>query len=166
MDQGSCAAASAVAALAFMGAGRRWSQSSVYREVVNPRGLSSRRGVSLAQGAELLRALGAGALEVQERCFADEADMAAVLRADLRTAFSDEGDPGPVCLLANYWRPTGGHWSPMTGWSKEHVLIMDTNSRRFPPHWVEFGALVRAFCRHNAATGRPRGYLLVRQHLN
>lgn len=167
VDRGSCAAASAVAALTFMGMGRRWSQNSIYREVVNPRGLSSRRGVTLAQGVEMLSILGAGALQVEERCFANEAHMSAALRADLDAAFSDQAENfGPMCLLANYWRPTGGHWSPLGGWAEEKVLIMDTNDQRYPPHWVDFASLVRSFCRHNEITGRPRGYVVLRQHLN
>eukprot|EP00747_Dinoflagellata_sp_TGD_P195774 gnl/TRDRNA2_/TRDRNA2_64952_c0_seq1.p1 gnl/TRDRNA2_/TRDRNA2_64952_c0~~gnl/TRDRNA2_/TRDRNA2_64952_c0_seq1.p1 ORF type:complete len:253 (+),score=32.18 gnl/TRDRNA2_/TRDRNA2_64952_c0_seq1:168-926(+) len=158
MDSSSCAPASAVAALKFLGIGHGWSQARVWDDVVMPLRLMT-RGISLADGIKMLRAIGGGAWEVSERCTHDEAGLERVLRADLAKAFED-GES--ICVLANYWRPSGGHWSPVAGFAEEKVLILDTNNRRQPPHWMPLASFVAALTRHNEVTGRPRGYALLR----
>mmetsp|Transcript_36972 Transcript_36972/g.85292 ORF Transcript_36972/g.85292 Transcript_36972/m.85292 type:complete len:259 (-) Transcript_36972:65-841(-) len=179
-----CAPASALAALRFLGVASDWSQWRIFQEVIQPNGLLT-AGVSLRSGAEMLRYLSSfnsrqaalashpgacspelqGTLRVEEVCSSDPQQLAMCLERDLHAAFEDGQE---VCLLANYWRPSGGHWSPIAGWvppkdaSDGLVFILDTNSQRHPPHWLRFSELVEAMCRHNAKTGRARGYVKLR----
>jgi len=76
-----------------------------------------------------------------------------------------ESPPPQVC---NYSRKvlgqTGdGHFSPVAAWdpATESVLIMDVARFKYPPHWVPISLLYEAMLRHDAATSRPRGWLLV-----
>jgi len=45
-----------------------------------------------------------------------------------------------------YIRLGGGHWSPLAGWSNGHVLILDTNQQRLPPHWAGISAYLQSIC--------------------
>lgn len=156
-----CAPASMVAALRFLKLGCELTQTQIYERILKPRRLFT-TGVSLDHGAEMARILGQGQLQVQVRCSRGEDELALWLRADLAAAF-ETGEQ--ICLLANYWRVNGGggHWSPLGGWSEGYVLIFDTNDTKSPPHWVRIANLVKAFCRHNEATGKPRGYLVLKR---
>ena len=73
--------------------------------------------------------------------------------------------PTQVC---NYSRKalgqTGdGHFSPIAAWDSatKSVLIMDVARFKYPPHWVPVSLLYEAMLKHDAATSRPRGWLLV-----
>ncbi|CAE8603227.1 unnamed protein product, partial [Polarella glacialis] len=153
-----CGPASALAALRFFRLQAAWTQQDIYQKVIAPHGLFT-KGLSLAHGVEMLRLLSAGRLRLEERCLTDEAEMSKLLSEDLARAFEEGVE---MCLLVNYWRPWGGHWSPLAGWSEGKVLIMDTNAQRLPPHWVPLSTLVKALCRLNEVTGRPRGYVVLR----
>eukprot|EP00445_Apocalathium_hangoei_P032755 CAMPEP_0203951342 /NCGR_PEP_ID=MMETSP0359-20131031/85266_1 /ASSEMBLY_ACC=CAM_ASM_000338 /TAXON_ID=268821 /ORGANISM="Scrippsiella Hangoei, Strain SHTV-5" /LENGTH=238 /DNA_ID=CAMNT_0050883925 /DNA_START=18 /DNA_END=732 /DNA_ORIENTATION=+ len=150
-----CAPASVFAALRFFGVHGNWSQHRLYDEVIVPRGLMT-RGISFSAGAALARAVG---FQVEERSCADEAELARLLLRDMQDAFEDGGE---LCLLVNYVRASGGHWSPLAAFAQDHVLIMDTNPQRLPHHWVPLSSLVRSLCLHNQVTGTPRGYLSLR----
>ncbi|CAE7660692.1 unnamed protein product [Symbiodinium necroappetens] len=119
----------------------------------------------------MLQVLGHGRLRISERSSSNEAQISDQLRQDLAEAFELGG---MICILAprlagirgtqvNYTRLGGGHWSPIGGWSDGHVLILDTNDTRLPPHWVKLETLTKSMCSLNRATGKPRGYLLLRR---
>lgn len=156
-----CAPASAVAALRFFGvAGPGLSQRAVYERILVPNGLVT-NGVSFEHGHKMLHLLAAKELEVQAWSSPSQDEVRAWLREDLQACAAGE----EVVLLANYWRPIvgGGHWSPLGGFAEDKVLILDTASDRFPPQWMPLDWLVEGLCRHNNATGRPRGYLVIRR---
>lgn len=153
-----CAPASMLAALRILRLEESWTQSRIFDEVVWPKSLFT-RGVSFAHGAELARLLSAGRFSVEERSSTDEAEMALQLRKDLTEAILQNQD---ICVLANYWRPTGGHWSPVAGLAEEQVLVLDTNAKRLPVHWVPLAGFVAAMCRINDYTSKPRGYIVLK----
>eukprot|EP00439_Symbiodinium_sp_Y106_P000681 s1892_g1.t1 len=152
-NRGNCGPASAMAALRFLGLEGSWTQ------VIIPHGLFT-QGLSFQNCSIMLQVLGHGRLRISERSSSDEAQISDQLRQDLAEAF-EEG--GMVCVLVNYTRLGGGHWSPVGGWSGGHVLILDTNDMRLPPHWVKVETLTKSMCSLNRATGNPRGYLLLRR---
>ncbi|CAE7223201.1 pcs-1 [Symbiodinium sp. CCMP2592] len=127
--------------------------------VIIPHGLFT-QGLSFQNCSIMLQVLGHGRLRISERSSSNEAQISDQLRQDLAEAF-EEG--GMVCVLVNYTRLGGGHWSPLGGWSAGHVLILDTNDMRLPPHWVKVETLTKSMCSLNRATGNPRGYLLLRR---
>lgn len=164
---GSCAAASAMGALRFLGLDSNWTQQKIYDKVLDPHRLVT-SGVSFDNGTAMLRLLGGQSLEVKRVCNRNEAELERELRADLSIAFSADSQ---LCILVNYLRTLcppgfsgGGHWSPLGGFAEDRVLILDTHSKVHPPHWVFFSDLVRAICQHNAATGMPRGYVTLTKH--
>lgn len=154
---GFCGPASALAALRFLGLEESWTQSRIYEEVVCPKQLFT-KGLSFANGVIMLKTL-SERFEVLERSSFDEVQIAEQLLKDLAAAF-EQGEP--ICILVNYIRLGGGHWSPLAGWSNGHVLILDTNQQRLPPHWVLLDTLVESLCRYNRTTQRPRGYVVLR----
>eukprot|EP00405_Crypthecodinium_cohnii_P007329 CAMPEP_0206422892 /NCGR_PEP_ID=MMETSP0324_2-20121206/2359_1 /ASSEMBLY_ACC=CAM_ASM_000836 /TAXON_ID=2866 /ORGANISM="Crypthecodinium cohnii, Strain Seligo" /LENGTH=240 /DNA_ID=CAMNT_0053887355 /DNA_START=28 /DNA_END=753 /DNA_ORIENTATION=- len=151
-----CAPASVAMAMRFVGADpAEADQKRLYNEVIVPNRLMT-MGVSYAQGAALARAVG---FAVEECSTYDEAALTDALLQDLKEAFLQGSH---LCLLVNYWRPTGGHWCPIAAWSEEHVLLLDPQPKRLPPHWVPVAGLVKSLCLHNRITGKPRGYLRLR----
>jgi len=157
---GFCVVASVMAALRYLGLHGSWTQERLWNEVLVPRGLVY-RGVSFNGGAKLAHAVGLLTEVVSDY---DEAVIEKELRADLRAAFLDDDQAGEdVCLLINYWRPSGGHWAPLAGWSQDYVLILDVAAFRITPHWVPISSLIHCLCRHNETTGKPRGYLTLRK---
>eukprot|EP00930_Biecheleria_cincta_P088627 TRINITY_DN77888_c0_g1_i1.p1 TRINITY_DN77888_c0_g1~~TRINITY_DN77888_c0_g1_i1.p1 ORF type:complete len:233 (+),score=36.33 TRINITY_DN77888_c0_g1_i1:179-877(+) len=163
---GSCAAASAMGALRFLGLESNWSQKKIWDEILSPHRLVT-AGVSLDNGTAMLRLLGGQALEIKRVCNRNEAELERELRADLAIAFSAGSQ---LCIIANYLRTLcppgfsgGGHWSPLGGFAEDRVLILDTHNKLHPPHWVFFADLVRSICEQNRATGMPRGYVTLRK---
>lgn len=156
-----CAPASLMAALKTLGLQAAWTQRRISEEVTWYQD-SLTVGIGFADGVKLARLLDGSRLLVEERSSADKAQLAAVLQRDLDAAFVAGAQ---LRLLANYWRPTGGHWSPLGGWSDGKVLILDTNAERAEPHWVPLESLVAWLCRRNEFTGRPRGYLVLQHQL-
>jgi len=120
------------------------------------------RGVTLDQFACLARCNGATA----ETRRAGDATLA-TFRADLRAAASSTG--GPV-LAASYSRralgQTGdGHFSPVAAFheGRDLALVLDVARFKYPPHWVPVPALWEAMRPLEPATGRPRGWVLLRR---
>jgi glutathione gamma-glutamylcysteinyltransferase len=77
---------------------------------------------------------------------------------------------GAPVLIVNYSRravgQTGdGHFSPIGGYhaSSDSVLVLDTARFKYPPHWVPVDRLFDAMQPHDAATGLPRGWLLMQE---
>lgn len=57
-----------------------------------------------------------------------------------------------------------GHFSPIGGYHPERdlVLIMDVARFKYPPHWVPLVDLYAALQPIDKATGKSRGYLLLK----
>jgi len=57
-----------------------------------------------------------------------------------------------------------GHFSPLGGYSRRHsaVLVMDVARFKYPPYWVPLSALWDAMQPLDPATGRARGYLVLK----
>eukprot|EP00927_Polykrikos_kofoidii_P074013 TRINITY_DN70009_c0_g1_i1.p1 TRINITY_DN70009_c0_g1~~TRINITY_DN70009_c0_g1_i1.p1 ORF type:complete len:266 (-),score=33.09 TRINITY_DN70009_c0_g1_i1:94-840(-) len=177
-----CSLASVLGALRFLGLAGDWTQRRIHEEVVKPYGLMT-QGVRFVHGVEMARLLGGDRLLVEERCIRDTTDMACQLRRDLIEAFPPLEPPGitagvesgavgdervvaaAVCIVVNYWRPTGGHWSPLGAFADEHVLVLDTNHKRLPPHWLPLRDMIDALCKHNPVTNSPRGYMVLKPKL-
>ena len=73
------------------------------------------------------------------------------------------------CLVVNYHRGTvhqipvnNGHMSPVAGYHRDSdkCLVLDTNTWRYPPVWMDTELLWAAMCRRTNI-GVPRGYLVV-----
>jgi len=118
------------------------------------------RGLDLDELACLARCNGA---EVQVQR-ADAANPA-TWRAALALAAS-----GEAVIVASYDRAAlgqtgGGHFSPIGGYheSRDLALILDVARFKYPPHWVSAEYLWRAMEPVDAATGRARGWLVLRQ---
>lgn len=76
---------------------------------------------------------------------------------------------GPV-VVASYARralgQTGeGHFSPLAGYHAERdlALVLDVARFKYPPHWVPLPQLHAAMGPPDAATGRSRGWLVLRR---
>ena len=117
------------------------------------------RGLALDELACLARCNGAEVGAVH----ADTANLAA-WRAALATASS-----GAAVLIASYDRAgigqTGnGHFSPIGGYhaARDLVLILDVARFKYPPHWVSAELLWQAMQALDPATGRARGWMLLR----
>jgi len=57
-----------------------------------------------------------------------------------------------------------GHFSPLGGYSRRHaaVLVMDVARFKYPPYWVPIAALWEAMQPIDRATGRSRGYVVLK----
>ena len=78
------------------------------------------------------------------------------------------GDPSDF-LVVNYHRSKlgqagAGHISPVAAWDQDtdRVLILDTASYRYPWTWVRIKDLFGAMNTQDRASGRSRGWLVVR----
>lgn len=118
-------------------------------------------GMSLDQLGALLRAHGLTA----EIRYADAVDI-----AELRAAvLSNLADPDDF-LLVNYQRAAlgqdrVGHISPLGAYhhDSDRVLILDTASYHYPHTWVPLTDLYQAMATTDPASGRSRGWVVVRQ---
>lgn len=120
------------------------------------------RGITLDQFSCFARCNGATA---ELRRAADAA--LETLRADLREAASA---PGGLVLAAPYSRRVlgqtgGGHFSPIAGFHarRDLALVLDVARFKYPPHWVPVPMLWEAMLPHDPATGRSRGWVLLRR---
>lgn len=127
-----------------------------------PLDLIERSGVTLDELGCLARCNGA---EVELRRGA-EVTLAAFREAVMSAATT----PREPILVVSYDRQvlgqTGnGHFSPIAGYHEglDLALILDVARFKYPPHWVPVEALYRALLPVDAATGRSRGYLLLRK---
>lgn len=120
------------------------------------------RGMTLDELACLARCNGARA-EVRR----PDAHTEDELRAAVAAAAGSSVDPA---LIVSYDRrvlgQTGeGHYSPIGGYNRtsDQVLVLDVARFKYPPHWVPLPLLYAATRPHDAATGRPRGWVLLRR---
>jgi glutathione gamma-glutamylcysteinyltransferase len=118
------------------------------------------RGLHIDELACLARCNGAD-VDVQR---ADAADLAR-WRAALALAGS-----GEAVVIASYDRASlgqtgSGHFSPIGGYHevRDLALILDVARFKYPPHWVSSEQLWRAMEPVDAATGRSRGWLIMRR---
>jgi glutathione gamma-glutamylcysteinyltransferase len=117
------------------------------------------RGLDLEELGCLARCNGA---DVELR-HADPSDADA-FREAVRAATT-----GGTVLVASYDRraldQTGsGHFSPIGGYHAERdlVLVLDVARFKYPPHWVPIEQLFRAMQSIDPATGRARGWMVLR----
>jgi glutathione gamma-glutamylcysteinyltransferase len=73
-------------------------------------------------------------------------------------------------VIASYDRgaleQTGtGHYSPIRGYHAERdlALLLDVARFKYPPHWISVERLWRAMQAADPATGRARGWLVLRR---
>lgn len=118
-----------------------------------------RRGLDLDELACVARCNGADVL--LHRPTLDQLDE---FRGALATAAR-----GDAVMIASYDRgsldQTGtGHASPVGGYhaARDLVLILDVARFKYPPHWLPTPRLLQAMQPIDPATGRPRGFLLLR----
>lgn len=117
-------------------------------------------GMSLDDFATLLRAHGARVSVVH----ASESDVG-TFRDAVRENLAREGD----FLLVNYQRSElgqapMGHISPIAAYDElsDRLLVLDVAAHKYPPTWVETGAMWRAMrATLNPETTTTRGYLIV-----
>lgn len=117
------------------------------------------RGLDLDEVACLARCNGA-AVELTR---ADHGNIAA-WRGALEVA-----SRGGAVLIASYDRAAlgqsgAGHFSPVGGYhaGKDLALVLDVARFKYPPHWVSAERLFEAMHPVDAATGKPRGWILLR----
>jgi len=117
-------------------------------------------GMSLDDFATLLRAHGARVSVVH----ASESDVG-TFRDAVRENLAREGD----FLLVNYQRSElgqapMGHISPIAAYDElsDRLLVLDVAAHKYPPTWVETGAMWKAMrATLNPETTTTRGYLIV-----
>jgi hypothetical protein len=117
-------------------------------------------GMTLQELGELLRGHGVGV----ETFFAADSNLDA-FRAVARENLSRPGD----YVLVNYQRATlgqreGGHISPLAAYSAatDRFLILDVAAYRYPPTWVPAADLWHAMNTVDSASGRTRGFAVIR----
>lgn len=159
-----CGVASSVVVLnALRNSQPRLTQSTFFTDAAsNVRGplQTTFGGMSLAQLGDLLRAHGT---EVTTYYAADTDlnSFRSIARQNLKTA----GD----FLLVNYQRAAlgqkeMGHISPVAAYSAatDRMLILDVAAYRYPPVWVSTAVLWNAMNTVDDASGRTRGFAVVR----
>ncbi len=168
-DPAFCALGTLVVALNALGVdpGRLWRgpwrwYSEELLDCCLPLDAVRERGVTLEQFACLARCNGARA---DTRRPGDTTLDA--FRADLLTAATSPD--GPV-LAVSYSRKalgqTGdGHFSPVAGVhaGRDLALVLDVARFKYPPHWVPVPLLWEAMKPHDTATGRSRGWVMLRR---
>lgn len=124
-----------------------------------PLSVVQQRGVSMDELACLARCNGAECTSVR----ADTTDL-----ETFRAALSAHTRAGSV-MIASYDRQrvgqTGaGHFSPIGGYhrTRDLVLVLDVARFKYPPHWLPAPLLFEAMHPLDPATGRARGWLVLR----
>lgn len=86
-------------------------------------------------------------------------------RAEVRRNLGHDGD----WLIVNYDRAVigeagGGHISPLSAYDADtdKVLLLDTASYKYPPHWVPVADLFSAMRTTDPESGHSRGWVIVR----
>lgn len=128
-------------------------------EAIKTRAAVSARGMTLAQVAGFLEALGVRAT-VRYGDGLDLKNLRALLAAALEA-------PG-TRVLANYSRPAlgqagGGHISPLAAYDEatDSVLLLDVAKFKYPPTWVPLPDLLGAMGTTDPESGRSRGLVIV-----
>lgn len=155
-----CGVASSVVVLnALRPPGRRITQAGFFDDLVTELQVTF-TGMTLRQLGQLLRRHGA---EV-DVVFAQDSNVAA-FRAVARANLGRSGDH----VLVNYQRGVlgqreGGHISPLAAYNAaaDRFLVLDVASYRYPPVWVATVDLWNAMNTVDTASGRTRGFVVVR----
>lgn len=155
-----CGVASSIAVLnALRPSAPRLTQASFFADLPTEMQVTF-SGMTLQQLGALLRKHGA---EV-EIVFAADASLDA-FRVVARENLSRSGD----YVLVNYQRASlgqrgGGHISPLAAYSAatDRFLILDVAAYRYPPTWVSAVDLWHAMNTVDSASGRTRGFAVVR----
>lgn len=72
-------------------------------------------------------------------------------------------------IIVNYWRQLeghkGGHICVIGGFDPKSnsILILDTNAKRFPLHWISLENFLPLLCKVDRNVNLPRGYLVVKK---
>lgn len=116
-------------------------------------------GLTLDELGAFLSAAGAVALVTHA-----EPGSVDVFRAAVQSNLARRGD----YLLVNYDRRVvheegSGHISPLAAYDadSDSVLVLDTASYKYPPHWVPLGTLHRAMATIDPSSGARRGWVEV-----
>ncbi len=168
-DPAFCALGTLVVALNALGVdpGRLWRgpwrwYSEELLDCCLPLDAVRQRGVTLEQFACLARCNGARA----DTNRPDDTTLDA-FRTDLLTAATSPD--GPVLAVAYSRKALGqtgdGHFSPIAGVhaGRDLALVLDVARFKYPPHWVPVPLLWEAMKPHDAATGRSRGWVMLRR---
>ena len=127
-------------------------------------------GLTLDQVACLARCNGAAVDVERGRSLVDFREAVRAACAESKAAPGDR-----EFMVASYDRgalnQTGtGHFAPVAAFApagphspEDQVLLFDVAKFKYPPHWVPLSALHNAMKAPDPATGRPRGYLLLRR---
>lgn len=95
----------------------------------------------------------------------EAAGSAHTFREAVRSACSDSKPPHlVVSFLRTALSQTGtGHFSPVAAYHapSDSALVLDIARFKLPPYWVPIRHLYDAMLPHDAATGLPRGYVLL-----
>jgi hypothetical protein len=120
----------------------------------------ARRGMSLRQVAQILRAYGVEA----EAHLASESSL-----PEFRTVASESLRRKDGHVIVNYSRPAlgqdaVGHISPLGAYDadSDRFLVLDVARYKYPPVWVEAAALFAAMSETVEGGERTRGFVLVR----
>jgi hypothetical protein len=162
-----CGVASSVVVLnALRDASPRLTQTTFFSDAASRVRTSLRvtlEGMSLAQLTDLLRAHGVDA----ELFYASDSDVA-VFRTIVQKNLQTRGD----FVVVNYERAVlgqgeTGHISPLAAYNAQadRVLILDVAAYKYPPAWVATQALWNAMNTVDSASGRSRGFVVVRDAL-
>ena len=145
-----------------------WDQDNIFTrevlEAVKPVSSINADGITLEQLQTLLNLSRAKA----DKTFASDTDVDA-FRAAARAAIAD---PNAI-MLVNFGRAElgqpgiagGGHISPIAAYNAEtdRFLILDVARYKFLPSWVTAKRLYAAMNTPDSASGKTRGYVIVRK---
>lgn len=160
----------------------RWDTATAALPVQERRAMADVRGagMSLAEFAALSRAVGLHAVERRADSSSLSDFQEAVWEAlgcgvgcgnegggaHRHTPFGARGGTHVVVSFnRTALKQTGeGHFSPLGGYSRRHaaVLVMDVARFKYPPYWVPLSALWESMQPLDPATGRPRGYVVLK----
>lgn len=122
----------------------------------------ARDGITLTQLACLARCNGARV----DLSFASGSSVEA-FREAVRGAASSAGESHVVVAYdrRGLGQTGSGHFSPVGGLHPERdlVLLLDVARFKYPPHWVSVEALFRAMLPVDPASGRSRGFMMIRR---
>lgn len=136
----------------------KWNQSNIYSNIARDHMLN---GITLSKLSYVIEMCGLSSRI--EYCHDETIEEQ--FREDLKQEKS--------FIIVNYWRQSKekdndyvhryGHFSLIGGYNPitDDVLILDTNSKRFPHHWLLLKQLIRMMCTYDRMSLMPRGYLNV-----
>jgi len=97
-------------------------------------------------------------------------DEASFRAAVVAACASSLDDAGAAFVVVSYDRhglgqSGSGHFSPIGAYhaASDQVLVLDVARFKYPPHWVALPLLFAAMAKPDAATEKPRGYVVLRR---